>query len=28
MNPKGIADYIVDVEIAAKGKLLYRTPKL
>jgi L-alanine-DL-glutamate epimerase-like enolase superfamily enzyme len=28
MNPKGVADYIVDVEIAAKGKLLYRTPKL
>lgn len=28
MNPKGMADYIVDVEISAKGKLLYRTPEL
>ena len=28
MNPAGMAKYLVDVEIAAKGKVLYRTPKL
>lgn len=28
MNLDGMANYIVDVEIAAKGKVLYRTPKL
>jgi L-alanine-DL-glutamate epimerase-like enolase superfamily enzyme len=28
MNPAGMARYLVDVEISAKGKLLYRTPTL
>jgi L-alanine-DL-glutamate epimerase-like enolase superfamily enzyme len=28
MNPAGIASYLVDVEISAKGKVLYRTPAL
>jgi L-alanine-DL-glutamate epimerase-like enolase superfamily enzyme len=28
MNPEGMAKYLVDVEISAKGKLLYRTPAL
>lgn len=28
MNLDGMANYIVDVEIAAKGNVLYRTPKL
>lgn len=28
MNPEGMARYLVDVEIAAKGKVLYRTPAL
>jgi L-alanine-DL-glutamate epimerase-like enolase superfamily enzyme len=28
MNPAGMAPYLVDVEIAAKGKVLYRTPAL
>ena len=28
MNPAGMARYLVDVEISAKGKLLYRTPAL
>ena len=28
MNTAGMAKYLVDVEIAAKGKVLYRTPKL
>ena len=28
MNPAGMAKYLVDVEISAKGKVLYRTPKL
>jgi L-alanine-DL-glutamate epimerase-like enolase superfamily enzyme len=28
MSPEGMAHYIVDVEILAKGTLLYRTPKL
>jgi L-alanine-DL-glutamate epimerase-like enolase superfamily enzyme len=28
MNPEGMAKYLVEVEIAVKGKVLYRTPKL
>jgi L-alanine-DL-glutamate epimerase-like enolase superfamily enzyme len=28
VDTKGMAKYLVDVEISAKGKLLYRTPKL
>jgi hypothetical protein len=28
VSPAGMAKYLVDVEITAKGKLLYRTPKL
>jgi L-alanine-DL-glutamate epimerase-like enolase superfamily enzyme len=28
VDTKGMANYLVDVEISAKGKLLYRTPKL
>lgn len=28
VNPEGMAKYLVDVEISAKGRLLYRTPKL
>lgn len=28
MNPAGMAKYLVDAEIAVKGKVLYRTPKL
>lgn len=28
MSPEGMAKYLVDVEISAKGKRLYRTPKL
>ena len=28
MNPAGMAKYLVDVEISAKGRLLYRTPAL
>lgn len=28
VDPKGMAKYLVDVEVSAKGKLLYRTPKL
>ena len=28
MNPAGMAKYLVDVEIAAKGSVLYRTPEL
>ena len=27
-SPEGMKRYLVDVEIAAKGKVLYRTPKL
>jgi L-alanine-DL-glutamate epimerase-like enolase superfamily enzyme len=28
MNPGGMANYLVDIEIAVKGKILYRTPSL
>ena len=28
MNLAGMAKYIVDAEIAVKGKVLYRTPQL
>lgn len=28
MSPAGIRNYLVDVEIAAKGQVLYRTPRL
>jgi L-alanine-DL-glutamate epimerase-like enolase superfamily enzyme len=28
IDTKGMANYLVDVEIAVKGKVLYRTPKL
>ena len=28
MSPTGMAKYLVDVEISAKGKVLYRTPAL
>jgi hypothetical protein len=28
MNPDGMREYLVEVEISAKGKVLYRTPQL